>query len=64
MHEHPFGVASFRASRPFELLHTDLMGPVDTPSVFRHKYIMVIVDDFTRYAWVYFLRKKSHAERS
>ena len=61
MHEHPFGVASFRASRPFELLHTDLMGPVDTPSVFRHKYIMVIVDDFTRYAWVYFLRKKSHA---
>ena len=49
-HEHPFGAASSRASRPFELLHTDLMGPVDTASVFRHKYIMVIVDDYTRYA--------------
>ena len=62
MHQHPFGVSSSRASKPFELIHTDLMGPVETLSaVGRHRYIMVIVDDFTRFAWVFFLRKKSQA---
>jgi len=24
---------------------------------------MVIIDDYTRYAWVYFLKKKSHASK-
>jgi len=35
------------------------------PACNRHKYIMVVVDDHTRYAWVYFLKKKSYvvAER-
>jgi len=61
MHRHPFGASSSRAKQPFELIHTDLMGPVDTQSCFQSKYIMVIIDDCTRYAWVYFLRKKYHA---
>ena len=62
MHQHPFAPASSRATRPLELVHTDLMGPVNKRSrKGHHKYIMVIVDDFTRYGWVYFLRRKSQA---
>ena len=62
MHRHPFSAATPRATRPLERVCTDLMGPL-SPSVFRHKYIMVIVDEYTRYAWVFFLKQKSHASQ-
>ena len=48
-------------SRPLELLHVDLMGPARTESIGGKRYIMVVVDDFSRYSWVEFLRKKSEA---
>ena len=46
-------------SRCLELLHVDLMGPTRTESLGGKRYIMVIVDDFSRYTWVEFLREKS-----
>ena len=36
-------------SRPLELLHLDLMGPTRTKSLSGKRYIMVVVNDFTRY---------------
>ena len=36
-------------SRPLELLHLDFMVPTRTKSLEGNRYIMVIVDDFTRY---------------
>ena len=33
-------------SRPLELLHVDLMGPMETKSMGEKGYIMVVVDDF------------------
>ena len=44
---------------PYHLLHIDLFGPVNVMSVTKKKYAMVIVDEFTRYTWVYFLYTKS-----
>ncbi|GJZ83195.1 retrovirus-related pol polyprotein from transposon TNT 1-94 [Tanacetum coccineum] len=41
-----------------ELLHMDLCGPMRVASVNGKKYILVIVDDFLRFTWVYFLRSK------
>ena len=35
------------------------MGPTRTESLRGKRYIMVIVDDFSRYTWVEFLREKS-----
>ena len=35
------------------------MGPTRTESLGGKRYIMVVVDDFTRYTWVIFLRSKS-----
>lgn len=43
--------------RPLELLHMDLMGPSRVESIASKKYIFVIVDDFSRFAWVRFLVK-------
>ena len=44
-----------------ELLHVDLTGPTRKESLGGKRYIMVIVDDFSRYPWVEFLREKSKA---
>ncbi|GJS52012.1 putative ribonuclease H-like domain-containing protein [Tanacetum coccineum] len=41
-----------------ELLHMDLCGPIRVATINGKKYILVIVDDFSRYTWVYFLRSK------
>nr|GEW17693.1 retrovirus-related Pol polyprotein from transposon TNT 1-94 [Tanacetum cinerariifolium] len=43
------------------LLHMDLCGPVRVESVNRKKYILVIVDDYSRFTWVKFLRSKDEA---
>ena len=36
-------------SRCLEVLHADLMGPIRIESLGGKRYIMVIVDDFSRY---------------
>ena len=43
-------------TRPLELLHMDLCGPMRTLSRGGKSYIFVIVDDFSRYTWTIFLR--------
>nr|GEZ48576.1 hypothetical protein [Tanacetum cinerariifolium] len=40
------------------LLHMDLCGPMRVASINGKKYIMVIVDDYSRYIWTLFLRSK------
>ncbi|CAL8138644.1 unnamed protein product [Prunus armeniaca] len=50
-----------RASKALELVHVDLCGPMRNESVARNRYFMLIIDDFTRMIWVYFLRNKSEA---
>ncbi|GJZ09318.1 retrovirus-related pol polyprotein from transposon TNT 1-94 [Tanacetum coccineum] len=41
-----------------ELLHMDLCGPMRVASINGKKYILMIVDNYSRYIWVYFLRSK------
>nr|GEW05566.1 integrase, catalytic region, zinc finger, CCHC-type, peptidase aspartic, catalytic [Tanacetum cinerariifolium] len=43
------------------LLHMDLCGPMRVESVNEKKYILVIVDDFSRFTWVKCLRSKDEA---
>ncbi|GJS73387.1 retrovirus-related pol polyprotein from transposon TNT 1-94 [Tanacetum coccineum] len=44
-----------------ELLHMDLCGPMRVVSINGKKYILVIVDDYSRFTWIYFLRTKDEA---
>ncbi|CAJ2635655.1 unnamed protein product [Trifolium pratense] len=46
-------------TRVLELLHMDLMGPMQTESLGGKRYAYVVVDDFSRYTWINFIRKKS-----
>ena len=43
---------------PLHLLHLDLFGPVNVLSINKKRYALVIVYEFTRYTWVYFLFRK------
>src|SRR5699024_9464475 len=45
-----------------ELLHMDLFGPVTYLSIGGSKYGLVIVDDFSRFTWVFFLQDKSETQ--
>ncbi|KAK2385091.1 putative mitochondrial protein [Trifolium repens] len=49
------------ASKVLELLHMDLMGPMQVESLGGKRYVLVVVDDFSRYTWVNFIREKSDA---
>ena len=55
------GTQTSDTSRPLELLHLDFMGPTRTESFGGKRYIMVVVDDCTRYTLVILLRSKSNA---
>nr|GFC29869.1 putative ribonuclease H-like domain-containing protein [Tanacetum cinerariifolium] len=43
------------------LLHMDLCVPMRIASINGKRYILVIVDDYSRYTWVLFLRSKDEA---
>ena len=48
-------------SKPLELLHLDLFGPEAYKSIGGKQYAFVIVDDYSRFTWVLFLRTKDCA---
>jgi len=50
--------------RPLELLHMDLFGPVAYISIGGSKYGLVIVDDFSRFTWVFFLSDKGETQET
>ncbi|XP_022684314.1 uncharacterized protein LOC111257976 [Setaria italica] len=47
--------------RPGELLHMDIVGPARVRSAGGKWYVLVVVDDFSRYSWVFFLESKDDA---
>ncbi|GKC85455.1 retrovirus-related pol polyprotein from transposon TNT 1-94 [Tanacetum coccineum] len=59
--------ASFKTNQNFSirkclyLLHMDLFGPVSPMSINHEKYTLVIVNEYSRYTQVHFLKKKSQA---
>jgi len=48
-------------SRPLELLHVDFCGPMRIPSRGGNRYILVIVDDYSRFTWTLFSTSKDEA---
>ncbi|GKA69670.1 retrovirus-related pol polyprotein from transposon TNT 1-94 [Tanacetum coccineum] len=46
------------SNRRLQLLHMDLCGPMRVESINGKKYVLVIVDDYSRYTWTHFLRSK------
>ena len=51
--------ASWHASVPLELVHSDLCGPLPSASFSGFKYFLTFIDDYSKCTWVYFLKIKS-----
>jgi transposase InsO family protein len=52
------------AKRPLELLHMDIFSPVAYISIGGSKYGLVIIDDFSRFTWVFFLSDKGETQET
>ncbi|GJU89569.1 retrovirus-related pol polyprotein from transposon TNT 1-94 [Tanacetum coccineum] len=57
---------TFKTKRSFSinylhLLHMDLFGPVKPHTISHNKYTLVIGDEYSRYTWVFCLKKKNDA---
>jgi hypothetical protein len=50
--------------RSLELLHMDLFGPIAYISIGESKYCLVIVDDYSRFTWVFFLQEKYQTQET
>nr|GFB06218.1 hypothetical protein [Tanacetum cinerariifolium] len=46
------------SKRLLQLLHMDLCGPIRVASINGKRYVLVIVDDYSRFTWTHFLRSK------
>ena len=53
-----------RETYPFELVHTDLAGPIDPVAKDGLRYVMVFTDDYSGCLFTYFLKEKSDAVKA
>jgi hypothetical protein len=47
-----------RCTEPLQRIHTDIWGKYRTPSRQGNQYIITFTDDYTRKAWVYFVKER------
>ena len=53
-----------RATKPFELVHTDLAGPIDPVAMDGFRYAMIFTDDYSGCLFTYYLKEKSDAPKA
>nr|GEW80642.1 retrovirus-related Pol polyprotein from transposon TNT 1-94 [Tanacetum cinerariifolium] len=59
--KHHMSKTDFASNKPLYLLHMDLCGPMRVESINGKRYVLVVVDDYSWYTWVFFLRSKDEA---
>ncbi len=59
-HRKPFlSNGGMRATKPLEIVHSDVCGPMRTISLGGARYFVTYIDDFSRKVWVYLLKSKA-----
>jgi Reverse transcriptase (RNA-dependent DNA polymerase)/gag-polypeptide of LTR copia-type/GAG-pre-integrase domain len=58
-HKLSFVDSTTRATKPLQVIHTDLWGPSPIVSQTGNKYYILFTDDFSRFSWIYFCSSKS-----
>ena len=48
--------------QPFEIIHCDIWGRYQHPSLFGVHYFLTIVDDYTRFTWIFLMQHKNEAQ--
>nr|GEX00430.1 ribonuclease H-like domain, reverse transcriptase, RNA-dependent DNA polymerase [Tanacetum cinerariifolium] len=53
--------AKYKSTTALDLIYGDLCGPISPPTPSGKRYIFLLVDDYSRYMWEYFLNSKDQA---
>nr|GEV56850.1 retrovirus-related Pol polyprotein from transposon TNT 1-94 [Tanacetum cinerariifolium] len=59
--KHHKSKTTFASNKPLYLLHMDLCRPMRVKSINEKRYVLVVVNDYSQYAWVFFLHSKDEA---
>nr|GEV25326.1 hypothetical protein [Tanacetum cinerariifolium] len=59
--KHHKSKTAFVSNQPLYLLHMDLCGSMRVESINGKRYVLVVVDDYSWYTWVFFLHSKDEA---
>jgi hypothetical protein len=54
-----FKTKEHSTTKPLEIVHADVCGPMRTAGLKGEIYFLLFVDDFTRMTWMFLLKKKS-----
>src|SRR5271169_465790 len=54
----PFTSSNYRATRPLEIIHTDVSGPMRTKSPGGSRYFVTFLDEYTNKSYIYFMKHK------
>jgi len=57
----PSVLPSSKATQPLEIVHSNIAGPINPKSLEGALYLLMLMDDFTRYKVGYLLKRKSEA---
>jgi len=55
----PFTSSESKSKKIFELVHSDVCGPLEVEGISGYRYFVTFIDDKSRYAFIYLLRHKS-----
>ena len=56
MNKRPLKAKGYRATKPLELVHTDVCGPMRVQAKGGYEYFVTFTDDYSRYGFVYLMR--------
>ena len=59
MHQFSFLISDFHASKPLELVHSDVWVPAPVKSSNGFQYYVHFVDAYFKFTWLYLLKHKS-----
>ena len=55
----PFNHSSERRKKPLEIIHSDVCGPFNVPTIGGARYFVTFIDNYSRYCTVYLMKNKS-----
>lgn len=57
-HQLPYSNSNKVSNSPLELIYSDVWGPAPV-SIGKYTYYVSFIDDYSKYTWIYLLKKKS-----
>ena len=58
-----FLISTSKSDSVFDMVHCDIWGPFSVESINGSRFFLTIVDDYSRYTWIYLLHSKSQTRQ-